>query len=193
MSTGAALSTFSLYEINPVVNDVDFSDGLLTINFSDEMNADTVSSSSVYLTDSNGDVLNADVAKKDEYTYTVDISRANKELSYTLTIENTIKNKKNVALAEPVEIDYETLSALAVNSVTLHESADGSGSSIDNFHNLTEASVKANISNFSSEKQSVIICAAQYTSTGILQNAEWKDEEIECKYPLLLQQTFLHR
>ncbi|MBE7023031.1 MAG: hypothetical protein E7412_01030 [Ruminococcaceae bacterium] len=179
MSTGAALSTFSLYEINPVVNDVDFSDGLLTINFSDEMNADTVSSSSVYLTDSNGDVLNADVAKKDEYTYTVDISRANKELSYTLTIENTIKNKKNVALAEPVEIDYETLSALAVNSVTLHESADGSGSSIDNFHNLTEASVKANISNFSSEKQSVIICAAQYTSTGMLKNTEWEDAEIE--------------
>ena len=179
VSTGAALSTFSLYEINPVVNDVDLSDGLLTINFSDEMNADTVSSSSVYLTAENGDVLNANVAKKDEYTYTVDISKANKELSYTLTIENTIKNNKNVALAESVKIDYETLSALVVNSVTLHESVDGSGSSIDNFHNLTEASVKAKISNFSSGKQRVVVCAAQYTSTGILKNTEWEDVEIE--------------
>ena len=163
--TGAALSTFALYEINPIINSVDLTAGMLTVNFSDEMDSETVNESSVYLVGPDGR-LNVPVAKTDNYTFTVDISTADDNKSYTLCIERSVKNQKGVSLCEKFEREYPNFSALAVESVTLHESSDGSGKGIDNFHNLDYVSVRAHTVNFSAENREVVLYVAQYSPEG---------------------------
>lgn len=102
--TSASLGEIRLFVINPVVNSVSMADGIITIDFSDELKAKTVKPENITVK-KNGLVIEINpVATKDGYGINIEDASASSGDVYEITVSRMIRNKKNVTMTEDFSV-----------------------------------------------------------------------------------------
>ena len=97
--TAAIIGEMRLYEINPEVNSSSFNEGTVTVNFSDVMDANTLTASNVTVT-KNGStpVTYTDASlSEDGYTYTLNIPNFEAG-TYTVSLNTSVTNTYGIPL-----------------------------------------------------------------------------------------------
>lgn len=149
------LAEFKVYEVNPVINGAVITNNTLTVQFSDEMNTDTFSSIQL-INDNTGEILACNGTAVDGYTYSMDISDAEKSLPYRLTANN-VTNLKNV----PVYGEF-SLSSLNELSGMDFDFADENGNTFSNILDVSTAGAAAGLVNMSDTTRTAAIAVAIY-------------------------------
>jgi hypothetical protein len=100
----AAVGSFKAYVVNPVITGASMSGGKATIEFSDEMDANTITASNITVTNkaTNQTVTIANLAL-DGYTLTFDVPNGD----YKVDFADTVKNTYGVAVAANTSCDLE--------------------------------------------------------------------------------------
>ena len=166
--TSISLSTISLYVVNPVVNRYDIRPDGIYVNFSDEMDEASFNNTTVKFKNADGTDTKADFELIDAYTLKIDTSNLDIHNKYTLELDKSIKNLKNVTLADNCVKDFDTLKTISAEGFKVYGTADCTGDEIRSFHYLDNVSAKVNIKNNSTKDKSVGLFLALYSSSGNL-------------------------
>ncbi|MBP3361620.1 MAG: discoidin domain-containing protein [Clostridia bacterium] len=164
------LAEFKVYEVNPVINSAVIKGNTLTVEFSDEMNTDTFSGIRL-INDNTGEILACNGAAADGYTYSIDISDAEKSSPYRLTAEN-VTNLKNV----PV---YGELSLGSLNEFSCmdFDFEDENGNTFSNILDVSTAGAAAKLVNMSDTARTAAVAAAVYEN-GQLKNIAFTEKTV---------------
>lgn len=152
------IGEFRAYVVNPTVIDCAVSGNMLNVEFSDEMDANTLSE--IKLIDKSGKAyeLNTSYSDTDKYKCCIDISTLVKNQAYTLDVSG-VKNERGINAAGNVELNSLFTFGI-IGDINL---TDSNGDAVtDTYFRGASLNAKVNVSNSDNKSHSAMLAIAQF-------------------------------
>lgn len=99
LSTTTQLGEFRALVVNPVVNSMEYKDGNVTVHFSDEMNAFSMTADKITVTDGDGNNISISNVAADGYDLSFSLEEEPAASPLTVNIGRKVRNTKGVTMA----------------------------------------------------------------------------------------------
>ncbi len=174
--SGAALTTFAAYVINPTTIGGVTDGKSIEIEFSDEMDfTEVIADSSKVKVYVDGTEKAVAVSEKDAYTLMLELDKTYFDSKIKVELPKDIKNLKNTAMQENAVIDLIAPSAVNIDEFKIQDSMTVDSSEIPSLENVTEVGVKIKLTNYMTDKsETAVVLMVMYDENNTMIGANEK-------------------